>query len=585
MSRPSTRQAWLMLGCILMTAFLLRALFAALPRVVRWDEAAYQLIAQNLLAGRGYFELLGARDLQQPPMVAYLSLLGFTLGLPIHWATSGVVHVLLGGLLVLPVYGLGHAIYGQRIGLIAGLLVAVFPALAVSPLYWSTMTEPPYLLFVMSGIYATWRASRSASGGWGWAAGMGLAFGLAYLTRPEALAYLAIMIAYLVFWRWWDAWSGRRASARPNNPSHRDPSETPEVDPASRVPSAFGRPLLLASTAIVVFLLCALPYVVYLHRVTGRWAFSGKQGISMAIAWAYVNHNQAEHDRVVAALDPTGREIMWLSPNQYDQSLAGWIAENPRRFIWQVKRNLDETRQALFNQDLFHPWMAALIVLGLFAHPWMRRRLRDESLLILALLPLVSLWAFFVLSRFLAIVVPIALLWMAAGVDHLAGWGDTTARNLLPRASNRERSPSALSRILVRALPLGITVLALLWTGCAVVRAELPKQPFFRLEAAQWLAGHASAGSPVMVRSSEVPLYAGLPQVAFPNAPWRQVLDYAVGHGARYLVVDDGEIRDIRPPLMALVEPGGAALPGVKLLARLPGRPRTTYIYEFEAIP
>ena len=276
MSRPSTGRLWLMLGCILMTAFLLRALFTALPRVVRWDEAAYQLIARNLLAGRGYFELLGARDLQQPPMVAYLSLLGFTLGLPIHWATSGVVHVLLGGLLVLPVYGLGHAIYGQRIGLIAGLLVAVFPALAVSPLYWSTMTEPPYLLFVMSGIYATWRASRSASGGWGWAAGMGLAFGLAYLTRPEALAYLAIMIAYLVFWRWWDAWSGRRAPARPNNPSHRDPSETPEVDPASRVPSAFGRPLLLASTAIVVFLLCALPYVVYLHRVTGRWAFSGK---------------------------------------------------------------------------------------------------------------------------------------------------------------------------------------------------------------------------------------------------------------------------------------------------------------------
>ena len=585
MSRPSTRQAWLTLGLILMTAFILRALFASLPRVIRWDEAAYQLIARNLLAGRGYFELLGARDLQQPPMVAYLSLFGSTLGLPIHWATSGVVHVLLGGLLVLPVYGLGRAIYGQRIGLIAGLLVAVYPALVVSPLYWSTMTEPPYLLFIMSGVYATWRASRSPSGGWGWAAGMGLAFGLAYLTRPEALAYLAIMVAYLVLWRGWDAWSSRRAVVRSRNTGHREPPETPEVASAGRASSAFGRPLLLASTAIVVFLLCALPYVVYLHRVTGRWELSGKQGISMAIAWAYVNHDQAEHDRVVASLDPTGREIMWLSPNQYDQSLVGWIAENPRRFIWQVRRNLDETRQALFNQDLFHPWMAALIVLGLFAHPWTRRRLRDESLLILALLPLVSLWAFFVLSRFLAIVVPIGLLWMAAGVDHLAGWSDATARNLLTRLSNRERTSEDRPWGFVRVLPLGITVLALLWTGCAVVRAELPKQPFFRVEAAQWLAGHVPGGSPVMVRSSEVPLYAGLPQVAFPNAPWRQVLDYAASHGARYLVVDDGEIRDVRPQLMTLVEPGGMTLPGVKLLARLPGRPRTTTIYEFETIP
>jgi hypothetical protein len=422
----------------------------------------------------------------------------------------------------------------------------------------------------MTGVYATWRATQARTGGWRWAAVIGMMFGLAYLTRPEALAYLVLMVAYLLFWRWWD----RRAARRLPQP---DTTETGETV-AGR--SRFGHSLLLAATAVVIFMLCALPYVVYLYRVTGRWAFSGKQGISIPIAWAYVNHSQAEHDRAVASLDPSGQEIMWLSPNQYDLSLVNWISENPRRFLWQVRQNLDETRQALFYQDLFQPWMAALGLLGVFALPWTRRRLRGMTLLILTLAPLASLWAFFVLSRFMAIVIPVGALWMAGGIEHLAGWADTTIRGLLARGGAETRPLT-----LVRALPLAATTVMLLWTCVSVARSELPKQPFWRVEAARWLTKHVPPESPVMVRSSEVPLYAGLPQVAFPNAPWSQVLDYAARHGARLLVVEDGEIRDIRPSLMALVEPDGTALPGVKLLARLPGRPYTTYIYEFEAIP
>ena len=99
----------LLLAAIVLIAVALRVAFLALPRVVRWDEAAHQLIAHSLLAGRGFSELTGARDVQQGPLVSYLSLLGVWLRWPVSWATAGIAYVLFGSLLPLPLYGLDAA--------------------------------------------------------------------------------------------------------------------------------------------------------------------------------------------------------------------------------------------------------------------------------------------------------------------------------------------------------------------------------------------------------------------------------------------------------------------------------------------
>ncbi len=117
--------------------------------------------------------------------------------------------------------------------------------------------------------------------------------------------------------------------------------------------------------ALAVFFLVCSPYIVYVHRVTGRWTFSGKQGITMGIAWAYAQGSQAEHDRVTAGLDPSGKEIVWLSSEQYDFSLPGWIREDPGRFARLLRHNVRAFVSGLFEQDLFQPWQVILIVLGL----------------------------------------------------------------------------------------------------------------------------------------------------------------------------------------------------------------------------
>ncbi len=596
----------LALALIILIGVTLRIVFVALPRVVRWDEAAYQMIARSLLAGQGYVELVGARDLQQPPMVAYLSLFGLLLRLPLAGATAGIAQVLLGGLIPLPIYGLGREIYGRRVGLIAVLLAAVHPALAVSPLYWSTMTEPPYILFILCAIYAAWRAA--ATGKLRWAAALGVATGLAYLTRPEAMVYLAVLLLFVVVCRLVENqgdWIGgfSRSGGRCEKPAEASSPnrggwiggfsrsagrcEKPAEASIPKQRAAIWRAVIAPmAVAMLIFLLLAAPYVVYVYRVTGRWTFSGKQGISIGIAWAFVNHSQAMHDQAAASLDPAGREIMWLSPEQFDISLLDWIREDPKRFAWQVRQNAAETWQALFHQDLFSPWMVALMALGLFARPWPRTRVRGMALLLLALAPLASLWVFFVLSRFLAIVIPIGLLWAAAGVEHLAGWigrmkdeGGRMKAAEMPASTPAKR---AVQLPALRTLPLALTLLALLWAGADVARREMPGQPFWRVDAAQWLVTHVPPGSPVMTRNSETPLYAGLPMVAFPNAAWSQVYAYGQARGARYLLVDDKEITAIRPQLAALLDTRNPRpMPGVKLLAQLPGQGQTTLVFEF----
>ncbi len=570
----------------MLIAMAVRVAFLALPRVVRWDEAAHQLIAHSLLAGRGFSELVGARDVQQGPLVSYLSLLGVWLRWPVSWATAGIAYVLFGALLPAPLYGLGKSLYGRRIGLIAALLAAIYPALVVGPLYWSTMTEPPYLFFVVTGLYCTWRAAECVSRGErfarvaGWGLGIAIALGLAYLARPEALAYLAVMLLYVVL-----AGMARVVARSGDRPQHsvaravarsgdrpQRSGDWPQRSGGWR--SGFMASVGVTLIAIIAFLVVTLPYDIYVYRVTGSWAISGKQGLAVDIAQAVTRGDAAEIDRSGAALDSTGREIMWLSLEQFNKSLPATIRENPRQFVQHVRHNIGVMWQALFHQDLFSPWAIALIALGLFAGPWTRGRLARELLLILALAPLASILAFFVISRLLVVAIPIALLWMAGGLDHLAGWAATSWGLVISRPSS-----------IARALPLALTIVAFLWIGAGLAQRELPVQPFWRIEAANWLVEHVPAGSPIMARDSEVALYAGLPMVAFPNAEWPQVVAYGQARGARYLVVEEQMIKDLRPQLSELLDTG-QPLPGVSLLAELPGPAASkTLIYAFEAAP
>jgi 4-amino-4-deoxy-L-arabinose transferase-like glycosyltransferase len=532
-SRRPTGNDWPLLA-IFLAGLAVRSAFASLPRVARWDEAAYLTIARNLLAGNGYSELMGTLDVHQPPMVSLLAAAGLALRLPLGWAAAAPSQLLLGSLVVLPLYALGSALYGRRAGLLAALLGALYPALAVRPLYWGTMTEPPYVLFILTGVYAAYRCGQTLSSGarpWGWAGLLGLACGLGYLTRPEALLFLAMMLAYLgIIWLL-------------------------EGPPRLR---RLGRLATASAIATGTLALVALPYVLYLHQATGLWMLSGKAGTSMDISWAFVNRSQAMHDQAAASLDSTGQEIMWLSAEAFGVSITDWIAEDPQRFATLVGRNVRDSWDALFGPALFQPWLWGLIALGLFSQPWTRQRLRGELLLLLALAPLTSLWIVFIQSRFLVVYLAIGLLWAGAGLGHLTDWaGGTVQAALAGRLSPLRRGLVGAAS----ALPVALAMIAMLWSGVQIAQHEIPRLPFHRVEAARWLTGQTPPGTPIMTRNAETTLYANRPMVAFPNAPWEQVLSYAEARGAAFLVVDDWEIREVRPHLQRLLEEDDLARP------------------------
>jgi 4-amino-4-deoxy-L-arabinose transferase-like glycosyltransferase len=600
MPTPKKAPDRLILWAIVFIAALVRLAYALTPRIVRWDEAGHLTVASNLVAGRGYSELAGTLDIHLPPFLPIVSAGLMKLGISPVWATA-IIHIVTSALLCLPVYALGRSIYGRRTGFIAAVLVAVYPALAAWPLYWSTMTESPFLLFVFSGVWAAgkaWRMAngewRMADGGWqmadggwqmadgkwqmadgrwqmangkashqlsaighrpsaighrpsaiGWYAATGFFFGLAYLARPEGLTYFAVIGLFIAL-------------------SH-------------LLTGAFWRPTTIAklALAVVVCLLVMAPYVLYLHSVTGRWLLSGKMGIMVDIAPAYVANDQAGHDRAVSALDATGTEIMWLSADRFNKSLGQYIFGNPARFFWQVRQNMALTWKALFHEDLFSPWIVALAALGLFARPWPRARWRAEVLLWAALLPLASFWAFFVLSRFLVSALPVGMLWAAAGLDHLDGWV-SKCQPLSERPIVR----------LAAAFPLVATVAFCLWLVPGTLQRETTAMPWSHADAGRWLAANSAPAAVVMTRHTEVGLYAGRPVIACPNATWPQILAYGRARNARYLVVDSVEVTSLRPQLAPLLEMSRVSpLPGVRFAAAFDDLTRRTLVYEIEAGP
>jgi 4-amino-4-deoxy-L-arabinose transferase-like glycosyltransferase len=515
----------LLVAAIVGFAALLRFAYGLFPRVVRWDEAGHLLVAANLAAGRGYSELAGTFDAHLPPFLPLASAALLKLGISPEWATA-TAHIVTGALLCIPVFLLGRAIYGRRAGFFAALLVAVYPALAAWPYLWSTMTESPFLLFVFSGLWAVYRALHSEPPHQTgrltlWYAAVGFWFGLAYLVRPEGLTYFAVLGLFMAA-----AHLIRRDLFRP---------------------VVFGRLAL----AVVVCLATISPYVLYLHSITGRWLLSGKVGLILDIAPAYLADDQAAHDRAVSRLDSRGEEIMWLSTDRYEGSLSANIAADPRGFLRDTAENIRRTFDALFTEDLFTPLIVALAALGLFAQPWTRQRWAHEALLIAALVPLASFWLFFVISRFLAGALPIGLIWAGVGLSHLVGWLRGTARAVQPHLS-----PAGLR--FVGALPPATAAALLIATALPALAAGTAIMPWANVEAGHWLAANSSPDAVLMTRHSEVGLYADRRLIAAPNATWPQLVEYGRKRGADYLFVGLPELRRLRPQYAALADPATA---------------------------
>lgn len=175
-------------------------------RTLLGDEPLYTWLSGNLLSVQSPLGAPLANGAITPLFPTLANLVAQALGAlgmagPVALELGSVLmYVLFGGLLVAPVYGIARRMGGEGIAAGAGLATVVYPASLGGLPRSGALAEPLYLLLVAAAWYFLLVAVDEHTL---WPAALGGLFvGLAFLTRPQALLYLAFALALLLAATW-----------------------------------------------------------------------------------------------------------------------------------------------------------------------------------------------------------------------------------------------------------------------------------------------------------------------------------------------------------------------------------------------
>jgi 4-amino-4-deoxy-L-arabinose transferase-like glycosyltransferase len=384
---------------LLLVLMIIASLAARVAALAFWGTGAidsegteYARIAQNLRIGVGYVGMTSpGRELLFPPLFPLL--IGATSFLTRNYEWAGrLVCLILGSLLPLPVFGIASRLFNRRTGFVAAMLTISCPLLV--NLSFAVLSEGPYITVLLSAVYIVLRALDCPS--ISMYCLVGGSFGLAYLTRQEAVAPLLIAVLFAMCFT--------------------------EGSFASRSKRAI--------VAIAVFAAVALPEVVFIYRSTGKIRLEGKSAlfyaeeIRTAIGQDNNEANPAEwaQHSIDANLERTGTS---------NRSEADVVRETRMTFRQLarieetgVRKNIPVLLQQLSSRWFGAPFLTALALLGALRRPW--RRPLVSSHLYVMLVPCTAIVATFSVTwtdpRFYFVLVPFLLIWAANGLVGVGLW-------------------------------------------------------------------------------------------------------------------------------------------------------------------
>jgi 4-amino-4-deoxy-L-arabinose transferase-like glycosyltransferase len=580
-----SRREWPAVAGLLLVALVMHLLSLAGTRVVWGDEPFYLWLGRNWLTGQGY-QFLGFTDVHHPPLFPLLAGLLYLLTGSLEIA-SNILYIVFGSLVILPVYGIGRRLYGPTVGLLAGLLAALWPAFNAAVPWWGSMTEAPFYFFVVLGLWAAAAAagldgdarregSKPAAAAtasrplWAWGLA-GLAFGLAYLIRPEGIWYAPAVGGALLVVVWLQRWAWRRW-------------------------------LVGGALFALGFFLAFSPYAIHTRIHSGAWMVSEKVGITFQDALALARGDMAEHDRVLWQLDTTGAQVFFFSPESFHLSMWDQIKANPRRYAGILYLNVQSLLRRFFTVEGFLPVMLPILGLGLFGAAWTQRRARGELLLLAACLPPLTFVLFFIFTRYLSPLLFPMLLWTGLGLARLGDWAAATLVMLCPRlarsgdssrpaiglavtgaAEAQGRPPDGKSAWERWAWRLPVLVVAvILLAAHPLTRASVTGTQAVRQEhraVGEWLATHTAADAVVMARYPAIAFHADRHWIPSPNSEYGAALRYAAINRADYWVVDGNE-KTWRPQLGFLSD--GKPPAELELIYSAPTTGRPVYVYRIK---
>lgn len=152
-------------------------------------------VALRLINGEGYNH--GHIKAYQPPLFQ-LMVAGIYLTFGESISLVRIIQAFIGAAVCLLLFYIGREMGSEIIGLVAGLVVAVFPQMVrYSVEFWS---ETLFVFLMLAGVYAVIRAEKSSPILWRSIAGV--SFGLSALTREAGLILLfALLVWYLLVHR------------------------------------------------------------------------------------------------------------------------------------------------------------------------------------------------------------------------------------------------------------------------------------------------------------------------------------------------------------------------------------------------
>lgn len=421
-SRPSLH-FWLM-ALILVAGLAVRlaALAYCGTGTIESEGAEYAKIAENLRNGVGYVGLVSAGpQVLFPPLFPLLIAAASYLTHDYEFA-GRMVAMIMGVLLPLPVFGIASRLFTRRAGYVAAILVLLHPVAVY--LSFSVYSEGPYATLLLSSIYLTIRAlDEPSTKRWMFVGG---GFALCYLVRPEAFAAFAITLSF--------AFVATRGS--------------------------YSVKFKRASVAALVFLVIALPQVMFLYNKTGKLMLEGKSTILFSYTGSRMlaaeRHPGADyvmpgglHDVPSAAPDREGGYPerwgdKWAFYGINSQVRPTGMAMRPFVEVARDNRpNLKDSFALLkrgirrnvpnFLPKLFSPWIGpllpALALLGVVRRPWRGlKATRRLYVMSVTLAPVIAM--FFVLwgdDRYWFIFLPLLSVWAANGVLEVAMWVKTSS--------------------------------------------------------------------------------------------------------------------------------------------------------------
>jgi 4-amino-4-deoxy-L-arabinose transferase-like glycosyltransferase len=372
--------------------------------VIENEGAEYARMAENLVAGRfGVGLLEDGINTAIPPL--YPLLIGGVSLVVGNAELAGRLISLLAGLgLVAAVYLLTRRIFDERTAIVAGALVALHPVLVA--LSVSVFSESLALCLLFVGAYFATGAMQNGS--LPHAAAAGLAFGLGSQTRPEAIAFAGVASVFVCG----SVLRRRRGWL-----------------PALR---AGALPLVLA-------ILIAVPYTVYLSRLAGHFQWEGKSAVIEILNARMrkgMSYAEASHGLGGDGVD----EGPYLKADQVaflrmpSPGLAGKLREvvaaAPHRGYW----TLNVMWRARYLGAPLIMVLALIGLAGLVGGPWGKTNREAGALLLTfgVLLGALLLTVEYQFARYFFGLVPAAAPWVGAALVLLGGLVGRLSERALP---------------------------------------------------------------------------------------------------------------------------------------------------------